>query len=103
RGPRPPAFLPRREFAFLPPTLCAAGGARIDPPVSLPVAAKHRPAAIAAPDPPLDPDGMWFRFQAFFVGRESKPNANSCVVTLPRTIAPASRNLRTTVESSAGM
>src|SRR5262249_59129981 len=87
---------------FLPASVGAGGGGGPPPRVSLRVAEKHRPAVFAAPAPPLDPDGIWFRFQAFFVGRESKPNANSCVVTLPSIIAPASRNLRTTVESSAG-
>ena len=46
----------------------AAAGARIDPPVSLPVAAKQSPAAIAAPEPPLEPEGMWIRFHGFLVG-----------------------------------
>ena len=85
----------------MPTTPLAAAGARIDRPVSLPVAAKHRPAAIAAAEPPLEPDGMWSRFHAFLVGGESKPSANSCVVTFPKTIAPASLSLRTTVQSES--
>ena len=35
-----------------------AAGCRIDPPVSVPVVAKHRFAATAAADPPDDPPGV---------------------------------------------
>ena len=53
-----PALLTRPYVGFIPAIPFAAAGARIEPPVSLPVAAKQRPAAIAAPDPPLEPDGI---------------------------------------------
>ncbi|SLJ83219.1 Uncharacterised protein [Mycobacteroides abscessus subsp. abscessus] len=32
---------------------------RMDPPVSVPIAPSTMRAASAAPDPPLDPPGMW--------------------------------------------
>ena len=35
-----------------------AAGMRIEPPVSVPSAASHRPAASAAAEPPLEPPGM---------------------------------------------
>lgn len=40
-------------------------GNRIDPPVSVPIAAKQSPAAAATPDPLEDPPGQRLRFHGF--------------------------------------
>ncbi len=40
---------------------------RIEPPVSVPRAAKHRPAATAAAEPPLEPPEVRSRFQGLLV------------------------------------
>ncbi len=45
-----------------------AAGWRIDPPVSVPVAAGTRRAATAAADPPEDPPGTRAVSQGFFTG-----------------------------------
>ena len=42
-------------------------GWRIDPPVSVPSAAMHWPAATAAAEPPEEPPGTWSRFQGLRV------------------------------------
>ena len=40
---------------------------RMDPPPSLAWATGNMPAAVAAPAPPLDPPGVWSRFQGLRV------------------------------------
>jgi hypothetical protein len=42
-----------------------AAGWRIEPPVSVPVAARHRSAATAAAEPPEDPPGVSCRSSTF--------------------------------------
>ena len=84
-----------------------AEGMRIDPQVSLPMPKAPKLAATAAPVPPLDPPGLrrgsyglrvWPPNDAMVV----IPRASSCMLVLPRTIAPASRRRRTCVASSGG-
>jgi hypothetical protein len=41
---------------------------RMEPPVSLPIAAKQSPAATAAPEPPLEPPGEWAGFHGLRTG-----------------------------------
>ena len=72
-----------------------------EPFVWVPRATGANPAATAAADPLDEPPGVWARSCGLRVG----PGTNSayCDVTvLPRTTAPASRNLRTIVASRAG-
>ncbi len=46
----------------------SAEGTRTEPPVSVPSAPAHSPAATAAADPPLDPPGLRSRFQGLRAG-----------------------------------
>ena len=76
------------------------------PPVSLPIPAKQRPAATAAPAPELEPPVIWPVFQGFRAGPVCglipvAPSAISCKLSVPRTIAPAARRRRVTSESSS--
>ncbi len=85
-----------------------AAGVRIDPPPSVPVASGTSPAARAAPEPPDEPPGDHSRPQGLRVGPNTSLsvhpwNANSGMLVLPSTIAPAAI-IRSTVISlrSAG-
>src|SRR5215472_2641715 len=80
-------------------------GIRTEPPPSVPWLQAHRPAASAAPAPPLDPPGVRSRFHGFRVvpcspnsvtGREP----NSGVVVRPRMGLPAALIWLTTNEST---
>src|SRR5580693_3526489 len=86
----------------------ASAGPRIEPPVSLPIVAGAKPAAIAAPDPDEEPSGWWGVFHGFCAGgnstsQEGPPCANSQVAVLPSRIPRAPRNFAATTASSAGM
>ena len=79
-------------------------GWRIEPPVSVPVAAGSRRAATAAAEPPEEPpgtrdssQGLRTTFQAEFSLLE--PIANSSQLSLPSVTAPASPRRATTVAS----
>src|SRR6266511_4707330 len=82
-------------------------GPRIEPPVSEPSAPAHRPAATATGDPELAPAGTRERSHGFRpvasgpagIGR---PNANSCMLSLPRRTAPAAANRSATKASRSG-
>ena len=76
-------------------------GVRIEPPVSEPVAAMHRPAATAAAEPPDDPPGIrnfsgsflllyGLRTGPYQLVRFAVPIANSSMFVLPSGSAPAS-------------
>ena len=58
----------RPYVGFKPVRPVSAAGWRIDPPVSVPVAAGASRAATAAAEPPEDPPGTHSRFQGFFTG-----------------------------------
>jgi hypothetical protein len=75
---------------------------RMEPPVSVPVAAMHSPAASAAPDPPLEPPGIRSRSQGLRVGGVHVFIANSCVLAFPTMIAPAPLSRSTTAASWSG-
>ncbi len=66
------ATVPQREqrpYVGLRPTVpVSAAGWRIEPPVSVPVAAAHRRAATAAAEPPDEPPGTSFSPQGFSTG-----------------------------------
>src|SRR6266481_1322263 len=77
-------------------------GRVIEPPVCDPSAPRHMPVATAAAEPLDEPPGVWARFHGFRVTGGSK--LAYCVVTvLPRKIAPACRNWRTTSASWRAM
>src|SRR5262249_24550781 len=85
----------------------AADGMRIDPPVSVPTAARHMPSTIDTAAPPLDPPGdrdgsCGLRTAPNAVSSLVVPKANSCRLVLPTTMAPARRRLATTGASRSG-
>src|SRR5215470_13259710 len=102
---------PQREtrpyVGFSPTTPQNAAGWRIDPPVSVPRLAAHRPAATAAELPPELPPGTRVGSHGFFVGWYAErsvelPIANSSQLSLPSTIASSARSRVTTVASYGG-
>ena len=81
-----------------------AAGWRIDPPVSVPVAAGTRPAATAAAEPPDEPPGTRSTSHGLATGPKKlvslvDPIANSSMFVLPTMTAPAARSCATTVAS----
>ena len=81
-----------------------AAGCRIEPPVSVPVAATARPAATAAAEPPDEPPGVRPGCQGLRVGPKwlvcvEAPIANSSMLVFPSSTAPAAFSLATTVAS----
>src|SRR5690606_4990659 len=90
-----------------PETPLKAAGRRTEPPVSLPSAPAQKPAATAAPEPPLEPPGMRVVFQGLSVCPPTEltlrtPYANSCRLVLPTIAAPARRSRSTTGASAFG-
>ncbi len=75
--------------------------------MSVPSAMSAKPAATAAPEPPLEPPGVRAGSQALPVRPKCgfsvvMPQANSCVFALPITSAPAARSAATTGASRSG-
>src|SRR5215471_5536156 len=62
-----PLRLRRPTVGFTPTMPLAEEGLTIDPSVSVPIAAAHRFAATAAPDPELEPHGLRSSAYGFFV------------------------------------
>ena len=88
----------------MPTTPHSAAGWRIDPPVSEPRARGANPAATAAADPPDDPPGTRVVSCGLRVVPKAEvsveePMANSSMLVLPMTTAPASASRVTTVAS----
>src|SRR5215207_8994056 len=84
-----------------------AAGMRIEPAPSLPWARGPRPAATAAAAPPLDPPGVFSRFQGLNEGPntrfpESPFQPSSGVLVFPSMTAPAAYNRSTMGASSTG-
>src|ERR671921_119579 len=84
-----------------------AAGMRIEPAPSLPCARGPRPAATGAAAPPLDPPGVFSRFQGLNEGPntrfpESPFQPSSGVLVFPSMTAPAAYNRSTTGASSSG-
>jgi hypothetical protein len=80
-------------------------GWRIDPPVSVPVAAGIKRAATAAAEPPEEPPGTRSVFHGLRTTPKAEfsldePIANSSQFNLPRLIAPAADSRATTVASN---
>ena len=63
-----PKTLTRPKVGFRPTVPHRAEGTRIDPPVSVPIEAAHRPAAIATAEPALDPPEMRSSAQGLCAG-----------------------------------
>jgi len=86
-----------------------AAGWRMEPPVSVPVAPRHRPAATAAAEAPEEPPGTSgvfapFRRHGEIVGPNAEvsfddPMANSSLLSLPSITAPSRQSLAVTVDS----
>ena len=91
-----PGLGTRPRVVFKPTRPHQAAGSRVEPPPSLAWAMGTIPDATAAPDPPLDPDGLRVRSHGLLVG----PNASGWVeghepssgrLVFPRVIRPARR------------
>ncbi len=85
----------------------AVDGPRTEPPVSVPSPAIANAAAIDAPVPPEDPDGVRVRSCGLRICPPSElcaaPEANSDRFALAMMIAPAARSCFTTNASSGGI
>src|ERR1700726_2052268 len=84
-----------------------AAGIRIEQPKSVPCAIGTMPVATATAEPPEDPAGLNAGFHGLRDGPNSAllvlaPQANSGVLVLASTIAPAALRRRTTSSSSLG-
>ena len=82
-------------------------GMRIEQPKSVPCARGTIPVATATADPPEEPSGLSAGFQGFRVTPNTSlkvlaPAANSGVLVLPSTMAPAAFRRRTASASSVG-
>src|SRR5258708_18617019 len=82
-------------------------GIRIEQPKSVPCAKGTIPVATATADPPDEPEGLSAGFQGLRVTPNTSlkvlaPAANSGVLVLPSTMAPAAFSRRTTSASSVG-
>src|SRR5437867_10351000 len=107
-----PARLTRPSVGLMPTSPFAEDGQTTDPSVSVPIAAAHRLAATAAPEPELEPHGLRSSAYGFFVcpPRPLQPLlewldrmfAHSLQLVLPKMTAPASRSFCATKESLAG-
>ena len=97
----------RPRVGRMPTTPQSAAGTRIEPLVSVPIAASAMPLATAAAGPELEPplrrSGSCGLRQSPLCGlRPSMPQANSLVLPLPITTAPAARSRSTTGASASG-
>jgi hypothetical protein len=86
----------------------SAAGIRTEPPVSVPSPAGAAPQAIAAAVPPLLPPANLAGSAGLRTGPYEPfalvaPNASSCMLVLPSTIAPAARSRVIAAASSSGM
>ena len=84
--------------------IAEAAGCRIEPPVSVPVAAGAMRAATAAAEPPEEPPGTRPLAHGFLTGPKcelslEEPMANSSMLVLPRTTVPARWSSLTTCAS----
>ena len=84
-----------------------AAGMRIEQPKSVPCAIGTMPLATATAEPPDEPAGLSAGFHGLRVGPNSvllvlAPQANSGVLVLASTMAPAALSRRTASASSVG-
>ena len=94
-------------MGFTPTTPQREAGCRIDPPVSVPKAPNTWRAATDAALPPDEPPGVRSRSHGFRHGPKAlfsldEPMANSSMLSLPSTTAPAAASRSTTVASKGG-
>ncbi len=94
-------------MGFTPTTPQSEAGCRIEPPVSVPKAPKTWRAATEAALPPEEPPGVRSRSQGLRQGPKAlfsldEPMANSSMLSLPTTTAPATSSRSTTVASKGG-
>src|SRR6516165_11956812 len=92
--------------------VCDAGW-RIEPPVSVPIAARHRSAATATAEPPDEPPGTSARLESvrrhgLIAGPKQlvsfdEPMANSSLLSLHSMTAPQSQRFCVTVDSYVGV
>src|SRR5258708_10817627 len=88
-----------------PTTPHGSAGVRMDPKLSVPMENAHRAAAVAAPEPELEPPAGSAGFHGFlhFPPNHSQPLASSPMATLPSSTAPASLSIVTIAAFSAGI
>ena len=91
-------------MGFRPTTPQKDAGCLIEPPVSEPIAAKHKPAATEAALPPELPPGTLFISQGFEVVPNMEvsvelPIANSSKLVFPKNIPPDDHNFPDTDDS----
>src|SRR6188474_2471568 len=101
-----PARLTRPTVGLIPTSPLVDAGHTMDPSVSVPIAAAHRLALAAAPEPELEPQGERSRAYGLrvwpprplqpLVERVERKFAHSLRFVLPRITAPAFRNFSTT-------
>src|SRR5260370_34125165 len=101
-----PARLVRPTVGLMPTSALMAEGQRIEPSVSVPRAAAARFAAMAAPEPELEPQGVRSSTYGLrvcpprplqpLVELSPRKLAHSLRLVLPRITAPASRSFRAT-------
>src|SRR5919198_1852249 len=105
------AISPYREtrpyVGLRPTTPQSAAGCRTEPPVSVPNAHTHSPAATAAADPPDDPPGTVSSPHGFLVGKNAEfsveePMANSSQLVLPTSTDPSAFSRNHAVQSYGG-
>ena len=94
-------------MGFTPTTPQKAAGSRIEPPVSVPSVPCASRAATAAALPPEEPPGVRERSHGFRQGwyplfSLDEPIANSSMLSLPRSTAPAAASRATAVASYGG-
>ncbi len=94
-------------MGFSPTIPQSAAGWRIEPPVSVPIAQGALPAATEAAEPPDEPPGTRVRSHGLLTGPKpefsfDEPIANSSMLVLPSTGAPAAMRRRTTVAVYGG-
>ncbi|MNI50361.1 hypothetical protein D3C73_1050180 [compost metagenome] len=106
-----PLRLNNPTVGLSPTTPLSDAGQTIEPAVSVPTLKGAKPAATAAPDPELEPQGVWLNRCGFLVcpPRPLQPSgtagsrkfAHSLRLVLPRMIAPAALSRCTIKASSA--
>src|SRR5262245_21671006 len=107
-----PLRLTSPSVGLMPTTLLAPDGHTIEPSVSVPIAATARLAAIAEPEPLLEPHGLRSSTYGLAVcpptalqpldDRNERKLAHSDRLSLPRITAPPARSLRTRNASRDG-
>src|SRR5581483_4347866 len=107
-----PDRLVRPTVGLMPTTPHMAPGHSIDPSVSVPIESGAKPAATAAAEPELDPQGDRSRAYGLrhcppralqpLVDRVDRILAHSLMLALPKMTAPASRSRRATSASRLG-